>query len=34
MIQARCLDCGPQAPPRITKSDLGFFAALRALLFG
>jgi protease-4 len=33
-IQARCLDCGPQAPARITNSDLGFFAAVKALLFG
>jgi protease-4 len=33
-IQARCLDCGPQAPARFTKSDLGFFAAVKSLLFG
>ena len=33
-IQARCLDCGPQAPSRPTKSDLGFFAAVKALLLG
>jgi protease-4 len=33
-IQARCLDCGPQAPARVTKSDLGFFAAVKSLLFG
>jgi protease-4 len=33
-IQARCLDCGPQAPVRVGKSDLGFFAAVKALLFG
>jgi protease-4 len=33
-IQARCLDCGAPAPARVTKSDLGFFAALKALLFG
>ena len=28
-IQVRCLDCPPAAPARLTKSDLGFFAALR-----
>jgi protease-4 len=33
-IQARCLDCGPQEPARVTKNDLGFFAAVKALLFG
>ena len=33
-IQARCLDCGPQSPSRPTKSDLGFFAAVKALLLG
>jgi protease-4 len=33
-IQVRCLDCPPVAPARVTKSDLGFFAAVRELLFG
>ena len=33
-IQVRCLDCPPVAPARVTKTDLGFFAAVRALLFG
>jgi protease-4 len=33
-IQATCLDCPPVAPARVTKSDLGFFAELRSLLFG
>jgi len=33
-IQVRCLDCPPVAPARVTKSDLGFFAAVKALLFG
>jgi protease-4 len=33
-IQARCLECGPVAPVRATREDLGFLAALKALLFG
>jgi protease-4 len=33
-IQVRCLDCPASAPERVTKSDLGFFAAVKALLFG
>ena len=28
-IQVRCLECPPAAPAKITKNDLGFFAALR-----
>jgi protease-4 len=33
-IQVRCLDCPASAPAHVTKSDLGFFAAVKALLFG
>jgi protease-4 len=32
-IQARCLDCPPVAPARVSKEDVGFWAAVRALLF-
>ena len=31
-IQARCLDCPPVAPARITSKDVGFLSALRQLL--
>jgi hypothetical protein len=30
----RCLDCPAIAPARVTKQDLGFFAEVKALLFG
>ena len=33
-IQVRCLDCPASAPARLTRSDLGFFAAVKALLLG
>ncbi len=33
-IQATCLDCPPVAPARVSKGDVGFFASLKALLFG
>ncbi|HET8534797.1 MAG TPA: signal peptide peptidase SppA [Sphingomicrobium sp.] len=33
-IQVRCLDCPAVAPTRVTKQDLGFFAEVKALLFG
>jgi protease-4 len=33
-IQVRCLDCPAVAPVRVTKQDLGFFAEVKALLFG
>jgi len=33
-IQVRCLDCPAIAPARATKQDLGFFAEVKALLFG
>jgi protease-4 len=33
-IQVRCLDCPAVAPGRVTKQDLGFFAAVKDLLFG
>jgi protease-4 len=33
-IQVRCLECPSVAPARIGKADLGFFAAVKALLFG
>ncbi len=33
-IQVRCLECPSVAPARVTKADLGFFASLKALLFG
>jgi protease-4 len=33
-IQVRCLECPPVAPARISKADLGFFAAVKAYLFG
>jgi protease-4 len=32
-IQVRCLECPAIAPARVTKQDLGFFAAVRDLLF-
>jgi protease IV len=32
-IQARCLDCPPVAPARVSQEDVGFWAAVRALLF-
>jgi protease-4 len=31
-IQARCLDCPPVAPARVSKQDVGFWAAVRAWL--
>ena len=31
-IQVRCLECPPAAPKRLSKGDLGFFAALREWL--
>jgi protease-4 len=33
-IQVRCMDCPAVAPAKVTKQDLGFFAEVRALLFG
>jgi protease-4 len=33
-IQVRCLECPPVAPARMSKADLGFFAAVKAYLFG
>jgi protease-4 len=33
-IQVRCLDCPAVAPVKVTNQDLGFFAEVRALLFG
>ena len=32
-IQVRCLECPPSAPARVSKEDVGFFAALREWLF-
>ena len=33
-IQVRCLDCPAVSPSRVSTSDLGFIAAVKALLFG
>ncbi|QNM82565.1 signal peptide peptidase SppA [Sphingomonas sabuli] len=31
-VQVRCLECPPSAPARVSRADLGFFAAIRAWL--
>ncbi|QIL03042.1 signal peptide peptidase SppA [Sphingomonas sinipercae] len=33
-IQVRCLECGPLAPAKATRENLGFLATLKALLLG